>query len=51
MAAPSPDGYGIGALIRIVRKSGTYSGDLGILNADMHVLRDRAGSQSEYSDN
>ena len=50
LAAPSPDGYGIGALIRIVRKNGTYSGDLGVLNADMHVLRDRTGSQSEFSD-
>ena len=50
IAAPSPDGYGIGILFRIVRGNGTYSGDLGILNADLHVLRDRSGSQSEFSD-
>lgn len=49
-AAPSPDGYGIGMLIRLVRKSGTYSGDLGIIQTDVHALRDRAGSQSEFTD-
>lgn len=50
IAAPSPDGYGVGWLVRIVRKNGSYSGDLAILNADLHVVRDRNGSQSEFGD-
>lgn len=49
-AAPNPDGYGIGALIRVVRKNGTYSGNLAILNCDIHASRDRSGSLNEYND-
>lgn len=47
---PDNEGYGIGMLIRLVRGNGTYTGNIAITSADVHAVRDRAGSQSEYSD-
>lgn len=47
---PSPDNYGNGLLIRIVRGNGTYTGNLGIMWADNHALRDRLGSINEATD-
>lgn len=49
-APPAIEGYGVGMLIRLVRGNGTYTGDLGIVQTDVHALRDRSGSQSEYND-
>ena len=50
IAPPSPEGYGIGLLIRLVRGNGTYTGELGILNTDIHVIKDRDGSVNEFTD-
>jgi hypothetical protein len=47
---PSPEGYGTGLLVRIVRGNGTYSGDLGIFWSDAHAQKDRNGSFNEFSD-
>lgn len=49
-APPANEGYGIGMLIRLVRGNGTYTGNIAITSADVHALRDRSGSQSEFSD-
>jgi len=47
---PINEGYGVGILYRIVRKNGTYSGDLGILWTDLHIIKDKTGSKSPIND-
>lgn len=50
IAPPSPEGYGTGLVVRIVRGDGTYSGELGIWWADAHIQKDRLGSNNEIND-
>lgn len=50
VAPPSPDGYGTGLAVRIVRGNGTYSGDCAIWWTDAHAVKDRYGSLNEYTD-
>jgi len=50
VAPPSPDGYGTGLLFRIVRGNGTYTGNLGILWSDAHMVVSKNGSANEYTD-
>lgn len=48
--APTVEGYGYGLAIKIVRGNGTYTGEMGIWFADVHVVKDRLGSFNEYTD-
>ena len=50
IATPSPDGYGAGLVVRIVRGNGTYAGNCGIWWADAHAVKDRYDYFDEYTD-
>jgi len=47
---PSPEGYGVGLLWRIVRGNGSYNGNLGILWSDAHAVKSKNGSKLEFGD-
>lgn len=48
--APANEGYGGELLLMLTRGDGTYTGKLGILDADAHTIIDRLGSKYEISD-
>jgi len=47
---PVPDGYGIGIAVKLIRKNGSFTGDMWVWFNDAHALKDKEGSLFEYTD-
>ena len=50
VAAPDPDTYGSVFLAKVTRDNGTYTGKIGVLGADCHILHGKFGSTYKYWD-
>lgn len=50
VAAPPNEGYGSMLLVKVIRGNGSYTGKVGVLDADAHSLMDRMGSVNATSD-
>lgn len=50
IAAPDPDTYGSVFLAKVTRGNGTYTGKIGVLGSDCHILHGKFGSTYRYWD-